>query len=207
MQLGTNSIPNLEGTFALINFEHETAMDLSAADLRTVVGYGVHLKQNQLWAFVPSGRGYTIQTIWPVPTGPLYLTIESLNHDAAIVVSPIPAVWFVEFEGKEAIRVWWPNTDLVLACNGWSTMRLQYTQRGQRNQMWKFFHVLRQPDESISSNERTISVNITKPAETESVMAVCEDGDYVATTHTRTITVTTITTTKCSGASMQKQTI
>ena len=82
----------------LLNARSGTAMDLSGADGKTVIGYTMHGGPNQQWEFIPTGHGYIIRCVRRSVEGhSLYLTTDgSVKHGAAIVASPYPVAWNVE---------------------------------------------------------------------------------------------------------------
>ena len=86
------------GTYVLLNARGGTAMDLSGADHKTVIGYPMHGGPNQQWEFIPTGHGYIIRCVRRSPEGhSLYLSTEGgVKHGAAIVASTYPVTWNVE---------------------------------------------------------------------------------------------------------------
>ncbi|KAI0653094.1 hypothetical protein C8Q70DRAFT_653810 [Cubamyces menziesii] len=85
----------------------------------------------QQWRFVPSGAGYTIETrlaaSLPAQAGddsgdrPLYLTVDGpAQPGATVVATRFPTSWRVERNGtnKDALRVFWPGTNLLVSWPG-----------------------------------------------------------------------------------------
>jgi len=184
------------GTHVLLNARSGTALDLSGADQRTLIGFPAHMGQNQQWEFIPSGRGYTIRSACPSSCG-LYLSVESLCDNAPIVASPFPVSWNVRFDEKEdgAMRIYWPNTDFVIDLADWGSptpgtkVQLMREKPGESCQLWRYTRCAPAEDQ-----EEKVAQSASRPMISETVI-VSEGKDHITTTRTTTTTtVATITT-------------
>ncbi|PCH34833.1 carbohydrate-binding module family 13 protein [Wolfiporia cocos MD-104 SS10] len=198
--------PWTPGTYVLLNARGGTALDLSGADQRTLIGFPAHMGQNQQWEFLPSGRGYTIRSACHSLCG-LYLSVEQVCDDAQVIASPFPASWNVQLDEKDgSMRISWPNTDFVidLADGGSATpgtkVQLTRAKSGELCQSWKFTRC-----EPARDQDEKLTRNTSQPIIAETVI-VSEGSDYITTTRTTTTTViTTVTTvTKTAKASAVK---
>ncbi|OSX62764.1 carbohydrate-binding module family 13 protein [Postia placenta MAD-698-R-SB12] len=95
----TESQAWIPGTYVLLNARSGTALDLSGADQRSLIGFPAHMGQNQQWEFIPSGSGYTIRSAC-ASSCELYLSVESVRDNAPIIASPFPSCWDVQFDEK-----------------------------------------------------------------------------------------------------------
>ncbi|OSC96458.1 carbohydrate-binding module family 13 protein [Trametes coccinea BRFM310] len=186
------------GTYVLLNARSGTAVDMSGADNKTLIGYPMHGGPNQQWEFLPSGHGYIIRCVRRSKDGhPLYLTTDGGVHEhAAIVASPYPVSWNVE-QTEEGIRISWPNTDLVFDLADWGSktpgtkIELMHLKPGEPCQLWHYTRCAPAAEHDSELEVRS-SRAVSPPATTETV-SVTEERDYITTT--RTTTTTTITTT------------
>ncbi|KAI0942693.1 hypothetical protein AcW1_003256 [Taiwanofungus camphoratus] len=184
------------GTYVLLNAKSGTALDLSGANQRALIGFPVHMGQNQQWEFIPSGRGYAIRSACPSMCG-LYLTIDSsLCEHAAIIASPFPASWNIEPDECEGtLRISWPNTDYVIDLADWGSsvpgtkVQLMKAKPGECCQLWRFTRCAPAQDQ-----EEKVARSAFQPVVSETVI-ISESSDFVTTTRTATTTtVTTVTT-------------
>ncbi|OJT10621.1 hypothetical protein TRAPUB_12869 [Trametes pubescens] len=185
------------GTYVLLNARSGTAVDMSGADNKTLIGYPMHGGPNQQWEFIPSGHGYVIRCVRRSKEGhPLYLTTEAgLRENAAIVASPYPVSWNVEHT-DEGIRISWPNTDFVFDLAEWGSntpgtrIQLVRLKPGEPCQLWHYTRCA-PADEHDKEVEVRSARAVSPPATTETV-SVTEERDHITTT--RTTTTTTIST-------------
>ncbi|TRM66803.1 hypothetical protein BD626DRAFT_396979 [Schizophyllum amplum] len=104
------------GTYRMKHVDSGKVIDLSGADDRTCIGFLEHGWENQRWIFARLGAGYSIQSAHSQQ----YMTIDaSLANGTAIVASPFPVSWEVQYDGEEWI-IGWPNSRyfLDLDCHG-----------------------------------------------------------------------------------------
>lgn len=105
------SSPNVwtPGTYVLLNARSGTALDLSGADHRSVIGWPMHGGPNQQWEFIPTGHGYIVRCIRRSKEGhSLYLSTEGGVKDGArIIASTYPVAWNIEptEDGIRCVRV------------------------------------------------------------------------------------------------------
>ncbi|KAI0370736.1 hypothetical protein BV20DRAFT_943443 [Pilatotrama ljubarskyi] len=192
------------GTYVLLNARGGTAVDMSGADNKTLIGWPMHGGPNQQWEFIPSGHGYLIRCVRRSKEGhPLYLTTEQgVGEHVAIVASPYPVSWNVE-QTEDGIRyinrlISWPNTDLVfsLAASGsknpGTKIHLMRLKVNDPSQLWHYTRCApaSEPEEGKEVEVRSARA-VSPPATTETV-SVTEERDFITTT--RTTTTTTITT-------------
>ncbi|KAI8977801.1 ricin B lectin domain-containing protein [Trametes punicea] len=185
------------GTYVLLNARSGTALDMSGADDKTLIGWPMHGGPNQQWEFIPSGPGYVIRCVRRSKDGhPLYLTTEDgLHEQAAIVASPYPVSWNVE-QTDDGIRISWPNTDFVFDLADWGSntrgtkIQLMHLRPGEPCQLWHYTRCAPAAEHDKEVEVRS-SRAVSPPATTETV-SVTEERDYITTT--RTTTTTTITT-------------
>ncbi|THU75253.1 hypothetical protein K435DRAFT_707453, partial [Dendrothele bispora CBS 962.96] len=57
----TPIFPKPNTYYVLINLQSGTAMDLSGADWRSVIGWPPHPEPNQQWEFEPIGAGWGLR--------------------------------------------------------------------------------------------------------------------------------------------------
>lgn len=192
----TESQAWIPGTYVLLNARSGTALDLSGADQRSLIGFPAHMRQNQQWEFIPSGSGYTIRSACSSSCG-LYLSVESVRDNAPIIASPFPSCWDVQFDEKHgsALRIHWPNTDFVLDLADWGSatpgtkVQLMKRKPGERCQLWR--HTRCEPAEE---QQEKVAQTTSKPMIAETVI-VSESKDHITTTRTTTTTtITTVTT-------------
>ncbi|KAI9068936.1 carbohydrate-binding module family 13 protein [Trametes sanguinea] len=186
------------GTYVLLNARSGTAVDMSGADNKTLIGYPMHGGPNQQWEFIPSGHGYVIRCVRRSKEGhPLYLTTDGGVHEhAAVVASPYPVSWNVE-QTEDGIRISWPNTDLVFDLADWGSktpgtkIQLMHLKPGEPCQLWHYTRCA--PAAEHDSELEVRSARAVSPPATTETVSVTEERDYITTT--RTTTTTTITTT------------
>ncbi|KAL7278227.1 hypothetical protein ACG7TL_008202 [Trametes sanguinea] len=148
-----------------------TAVDMSGADNKTLIGYPMHGGPNQ------QAHG-------------------GVHEHAAIVASPYPVSWNVE-QTEEGIRISWPNTDFVFDLADWGSktpgtkIELMHLKPGEPCQLWHYTRCAPAAEHDSELEVRS-SRAVSPPATTETV-SVTEERDYITTT--RTTTTTTITTT------------
>ncbi|PCH44799.1 carbohydrate-binding module family 13 protein [Wolfiporia cocos MD-104 SS10] len=198
--------------FYLQNVQSGTAMDLADKPngQYNVKGHPLHMERNQQWKFIPLGKGYAIQSMWPNANGPLYLTVRSLADRAQVVTTHYPVTWDIEhiclWEDTNTIRIVWPTTRFAIELDDGGSLkpgtRVQLKTidpNGHQCQLWKFMRCDPQSVQSIPSQPKPIvfepSQSITQPLVSESVLTT--EDQYVITT-TRTITTITRTLRNCS---------
>ncbi|KAI0354430.1 hypothetical protein OH77DRAFT_1426006 [Trametes cingulata] len=200
--VSTGSSPGgvwMPGTYVLLNARGGTAVDMSGADNKTLIGWPMHGGPNQQWEFIPSGHGYVIRCVRRSKEGhPLYLTTEAgVGEHIAIVASTYPVSWNVE-QTEDGIKISWPNTDLVFTLadsgskNPGTKIQLMRLKSGDPSQLWHYTRCApaSEPEEGKEVEVRSARA-VSPPATTETV-SVTEERDYITTT--RTTTTTTITT-------------
>nr|VWO98266.1 Class V myosin (Myo4), putative [Ganoderma boninense] len=139
--------------FVLVNARYPgQALTIDMLDRRSVVGYPTQFGQNQQWEFIPSGAGFAIRSMLPVPAGAkkLYLSVGDWCNcdDVPVVVSLYPVAWEVEGFNK-GIRIRWPNSDVAFEleedCDGDGPMgnkvALTPTVPSKISQLWRYQRV------------------------------------------------------------------
>jgi len=107
-------------TYYLINKQASNALDLSAADNTSVIGYGLHDGDNQKWRLAYSGSGWTLQNS---STGS-WLTIEgsatAATDGTRVVAGPTQFVWDIWPDEADSTvhRLFIPNTALNIDLTG-----------------------------------------------------------------------------------------
>ncbi|KZT08244.1 carbohydrate-binding module family 13 protein [Laetiporus sulphureus 93-53] len=133
------------GTYALLNARSGTALDLSGADRRSVLGYPSHMGENQQWEFLPNGKGYAIRSARMSLLGGLFLTVEGVYDGARIIGSPYPTSWDVHIDEEyRSLCIFWPNTSYFVGLDNenegsQAKARLMEEIPGKPRQRW--FHV------------------------------------------------------------------
>ncbi|KIM43941.1 carbohydrate-binding module family 13 protein [Hebeloma cylindrosporum] len=136
---------NSGNTYVITNVKGGTAMDLSAADNTSVIGWPVHGGVNQQWSMNWTGKAWTFRS---AATG-LYLGIGGTPADGTrIVVSATPFEWHIwrADNDQNTFRIFVPFThqNLDLYGDGLRTpgdpITLWYTWNGL-HQTWRFTKV------------------------------------------------------------------
>ncbi|THH15412.1 hypothetical protein EW146_g5051 [Bondarzewia mesenterica] len=97
-------------TYSLVNVKSGTALDLSGADGRSIIGYGFHGHGNQQWVLEqPNGSEWTFRS---VETGK-YLDIDGEpGNGTLIVASDYPREWDIwpDEQDDSVYRIFIHNT-------------------------------------------------------------------------------------------------
>ncbi|KAI0755612.1 ricin B lectin domain-containing protein [Fomes fomentarius] len=196
------SSPNVwtPGTYVLLNARSGTALDLSGADHRTVIGWPMHGGPNQQWEFIPTGHGYIVRCIRRSKEGhSLYLSTEGGVKDGArIIASTYPVAWNIE-PTDDGVRISWPNSEYVfdLADRGnaapGTKIQLATSQSKEACQQWHYTRCAPAADEKELSVEAHSARAVSPPATTDTI-TISEERDFVVTTRTTTTTVITTVT-------------
>ncbi|KAF9032404.1 ricin B-like lectin [Panaeolus papilionaceus] len=132
-------------TYVITNVKAGTAMDLSAFDNHSVIGWPEHGHPNQQWRMNWTGNSWTFQA---GSTGQ-YLAIEGPPADGTkVIASATPFDWHIwrDDQDPNTFRIFVPNThqNLDLYGKGNSTpgtpITLWWTWAG-RHQTWRFTQV------------------------------------------------------------------
>ncbi|KAI0338728.1 hypothetical protein BDW22DRAFT_1362432 [Trametopsis cervina] len=189
------------GVYSLINVKSNSAMDLSAADDQSLIGFPPHTGRNQQWKFEPLGEGYTIRSI----SSGRYLTVaDSVVNEGALVASHFPVSWKVSVvsEGEEVrIRVLWPNGRhaISLADSGsdkaGTKVQLATAQPERDWQLWRLIE--REDPTPASPPEQQLirreEAALAGPPPVETVV-VAEAPEGITTTRiTTSVSLTTVT--------------
>jgi len=86
------------GRYIVIDACSGMVLDLSGADDRTLIAFGLHGGANQQWEFLPCGPGFIINS---VKSSDLFLTLQDLKRlylegSAQLVTGTFPTCWEVE---------------------------------------------------------------------------------------------------------------
>lgn len=114
--------------YVLLNARGGTAMDMSGADNKTIIGYPMHGGPNQQWDFIPSGIGYAIRCMRPATDGnALYLTVDAdcggVRDRTLIVAGTHPVAWNVQ-QTNEGIMCVGFGENLFQTLADWMTQNL-----------------------------------------------------------------------------------
>ncbi|KII84904.1 carbohydrate-binding module family 13 protein [Plicaturopsis crispa FD-325 SS-3] len=100
------------GVYRIVNFRSGTALDLSAGDKKTIMGFPSHGGENQQWEFQTLGAGFSIRNV----AYGLYISgAEGIREGIALVASPFPVSWVVEVDegDRGTAMICWPESRLV----------------------------------------------------------------------------------------------
>jgi len=101
-------------TYYLINKQANNAMDLSAGDNTSVIGYGLHDGDNQKWRLANSGSGWTLQNAstgsWLTVDGPTSSAVDGTR----VVAGSTQTIWDIwpDEDDPTVHRLFIPNTRL-----------------------------------------------------------------------------------------------
>ncbi|KAI0354444.1 hypothetical protein OH77DRAFT_1426021 [Trametes cingulata] len=132
-----------KGTYVLLNARGGTALDVTGN--MDIQGHEFHGGVNQQWRFIPTGRGWAIQSGRNGKDGkPLYLSFKSrLREQAVLTASKVPLSWCV-WDVDGALRITWPGADYVAELSGWGCdepgahVQLMRLKEGELRQLWYF---------------------------------------------------------------------
>ncbi|KAI0738176.1 ricin B lectin domain-containing protein [Daedaleopsis nitida] len=218
-RIGSPATKFAPGTYVLLNARSGTAMDLSGADGKTVIGYSMHGGPNQQWEFIPTGHGYIIRCVRRSKEGhALYLTTAGgLRDGEEIVASTFPVTWNVE-QTEDGIRISWPNSEYVFDLADWGNsapgtkIQLATRKSSEACQHWHYTRCAPasdpepQTDGSKEVGREAVSARAVSPPATTETVTVTEERDFVTTTRTTTTTViTTVTEVTRTPKSMFRQ--
>ncbi|KAI0697195.1 ricin B lectin domain-containing protein [Cerioporus squamosus] len=192
------------GTYVLLNARGGTAVDLSGADNKTIIGYPMHGGPNQQWEFIPTGHGYIIRCVRRSSEGhSLYLTTDgSVKHGATIVASPYPVAWNVE-PTEDGIRISWPNSEFSFDLADWGNSaagtKIQLAHRREEPcQLWHYTRCAAasesEKDHKALTDAHSTSARAVSPPATTETITIAEEENHVTTTRTTTTTVITTVT-------------
>ncbi|KAI0049122.1 carbohydrate-binding module family 13 protein [Auriscalpium vulgare] len=115
------------GVYTLTDVRWGMSLDLSGADDRSLIGFGMHGWENQQWEFSRLGAGYMIRSMH----SQAFATLDGFNMQsggvASIAAGSFPVCWDLEvlthFDSEDEdediyARIRWPNSDLAWGLAG-----------------------------------------------------------------------------------------
>jgi len=179
------------GIYKILNYEVvNKALDLSAADNKTVIAFPEHGWANQQWEFARLGAGYSIRSVH----NGQYLTIETSMQD--VVANIFPVSWAFESDTFETDvwRICWPNSPFLfkVATDGSNKLQLWNRYPFEQSKLWRLLPVY-----SGSSAEHPVVPEVDGPVTCTADSTIDAEGlklggngELVITTTTTTTTVT-----------------
>ncbi|KAF8879571.1 ricin B lectin domain-containing protein [Infundibulicybe gibba] len=193
------------GVYKVVNFVSGTAMDLSGADAKTIIGWDDHGGLNQQWEFTPLGAGFSICSKFCGQ----YLTVDGgINQGVAVIGSSYPVSWALEPDDfdEHIWRITWPNTPFLvdLANHGskelGTLVQLRDRYPFESSYLWR---LAKCPPSASEQGEDALVIASKSPSISDSdtvvdaVEAIGEDfklgGNENMTITTTTTTTTTVT--------------
>ncbi|KAF8641649.1 hypothetical protein AX16_009875 [Volvariella volvacea WC 439] len=129
-------------TYRIVNAQAGTAIDLSAGDDRSVIGWTPHDGANQRWTLEWTGRSWFFRS---AATGQFLALDGSPNDGTRLIASENPQEWHIwqDQYDTSSYRIFVPYTYYNIDLSGWGNatpgtpIQLWWTWKGG-HQTWRF---------------------------------------------------------------------